>query len=243
MNLIIDIGNTSVKWVVFHENAVVWRYEGGRNDVAGLAEALQQGAITASIMSAVAEPGELLLAALKEMECPVLKLTSETPIPIENGYSTPCTLGSDRLAAVVGAHAAIPDDDVLVIDMGTCITYDLIDGGGIYRGGNIAPGMRMRFESMHRWTEHLPLVQAEGEWPREIGHNTVEALRGGVLWGIVAEVEHYINFLRSSKPKLKVILTGGDAHFFENCINKDGILMDDLLVARGLNRILAYNEN
>lgn len=242
MNLIIDIGNTSVKWVVFHKNAVVWRYEGGRNDVTGLREAFLQGSISAVIVSAVAEVGNDLHVALQEVDCPLLWLSAETPMPIKNVYTTPATLGSDRLAAVVGAHAAMPDDDVLVTDMGTCITYDLMDCGGAYRGGNIAPGMNMRFESMHRQTEHLPLVKADGEWPPEIGRSTEEALRGGVMWGIVAEVEHYIDYLRTLRPNLKVILTGGDAHFFQNCINKGGILVDDLLVARGLNRILAYNE-
>jgi len=242
MNLIIDIGNTSIKWVIFHQNALIWHYEGGRNDVTGLREAFLMGNITAAIVSAVAEPGDDLRAALNEMNCQLLWLSAEIPIPIENTYTTPATLGSDRLAAVVGAHATLPKDHVLVTDMGTCITYDLIDSEGVYRGGNIAPGMKMRFESMHRQTEHLPLVKKEGEWPRKMGSNTVEALRGGVLWGIAAEVEYYIDFLRRLKPSLKVILTGGDAHFFENCINREGILVDDLLVARGLNRILAYNE-
>lgn len=243
MNLIIDIGNSKVKLFIFHNGEPVWQYAGSKKSADGLQETVVQGKIERAIVSAVAEPGKEFLEAMKQLECPLLKLSSETPVPIRNGYASPKTLGTDRLAAVVGANVLFPKNDVLVIDAGTCITYDVIDHSGVYIGGNIAPGKRIRFSSMHTETERLPLVSDNGVWPKCLGRTTEEALRGGVMWGLKAEVDYYIESLKVVMPQLKVILTGGDAPFLKEIINKDDLMVDPLLVAKGLNRILDYNEN
>ena len=171
---------------------------------------------------------------------PLLKLSHDTPIPIANRYRTPETLGSDRLAAVVGASSLKPGKDLLIIDAGTCITYEVIDARGNYWGGNIAPGMQMRLKALHEFTARLPLVEAEGDVPG-MGYNTETAIRSGVLRGMKYEIEGYIKSMRAKFPHLLVFLTGGDHINFDPGI-KNIIFSDRFIVPRGLNKILDYNE-
>ncbi len=246
MNLVIDIGNTAVKFIAFdQQGACVHQCESRYGDVAPLKELLEQTPVGCAIVSAVAETEEPLSSFLKTLEPRPLWLTEHTRLPIRNAYGSPASLGTDRLAAVVGAQVVFPSCNVLVVDLGTCITYDLITGDGCYRGGNIAPGMRMRFQSMHEHTARLPLVGFEGEWGNLLGRDTKEALTSGVLWGIKSEIENYISRLQQETGSLKVVLTGGDASVFYEQISKDyaNVAIDEILVARGLNRILEYNEN
>ena len=178
--------------------------------------------------------------ALERLPFPVLRFTPDTPVPIMNRYRTPETLGSDRLAAVIGASSLKPGKDLLIIDAGTCITYEVIDARGNYWGGNIAPGMQMRLRALHEFTARLPLVEAEGEVPG-MGYNTETAIRSGVLRGMKYEIEGYIKSMRSKFPHLLVFLTGGDHINFDTNI-KNIIFTDKYIVPRGLNRILVYNE-
>ncbi len=245
MNLVIDIGNTAVKFITFdRQGACVHQRESRKGDVAPLKNLLEQTPVGRAIVSAVAETDEPLSSFLKTLEPRPLWLTEHTRLPIRNAYGSPGSLGTDRLAAVVGAQVLFPSCNVLVVDLGTCITYDLITRDGCYRGGNIAPGMRVRFQSMHEHTARLPLVDFEGEWGNLLGRDTKEALTGGVLWGIKSEIEAYIGMLQRETDGLQVILTGGDAPVFCERINRDyaNVAIDEILVARGLNRILEYNE-
>ena len=167
-------------------------------------------------------------------------LTASTPVPIKNDYSSPSTLGMDRLAAAIGAWSIEPEHDLLVIDAGTAITYDFVSASGVYKGGNIAPGKDLRFRSLHEHTGALPLVEDNGVVPM-LGKETETAIRSGVMNGIRYEMEGYIEELGSLFPSLLVFLTGGDAESFDIKAKRSIFALPDL-VLRGLARIVEYNE-
>jgi type III pantothenate kinase len=166
-------------------------------------------------------------------------LSANTPLPIENRYLTKETLGKDRIAAVVGAYDLYPNQNLLVIDAGTAITYDFINEKGQYLGGNISPGIEMRFKALNYYTGKLPRVQPK-EWNKLYGSTTEEAILGGVLNGVVFEVDKTIESFKEFYKNLKVIITGGDAEFFDNKL-KNSFFVNFNLLALGLNRILEYN--
>ena len=169
----------------------------------------------------------------------IFNLSPETPLPITKNYDTPLTLGADRIAASVGANFLYPGEDLVVIDMGTCITYDLIDRDAVFQGGLISPGVKMRFNAMHSFTKRLPLVEPEPE-PVLIGKSTRTAMQSGVMNGVLAEMQGIIERYRHKSPDLRVLLCGGDATFFESSL-KPPIFAVPELVLIGLNRILTYN--
>ena len=165
--------------------------------------------------------------------------TPDTPLPVIIDYRSPKTLGSDRIAAVIGARAEAPDRDILVIDAGTCITYDMITATGHFLGGNIAPGIKMRLRSMNKFTEKLPVVEKNGDTPL-LGYDTETAMRSGAILGACYEIEGYISSLRQEYPELLIFLTGGDAFLLADKL-KTSIFVDDCIVLKGLNRILYHN--
>ena len=165
--------------------------------------------------------------------------TPDTPLPVTVDYRSPKTLGSDRIAAVIGARAEAPDRDILVIDAGTCITYDMITATGHFLGGNIAPGIKMRLRSMNKFTEKLPVVEKNGDTPL-LGYDTETAMRSGAILGACYEIEGYIRSLTEKNVKISIIFTGGDAKYFVKRI-KNAIFAKCELVICGLNRILDYN--
>jgi type III pantothenate kinase len=158
---------------------------------------------------------------------------------VVNSYETPETLGKDRLAAVVGANRLMPETDLLVIDAGTAITFDFIDAHGVYHGGNIAPGIEMRAESLHQFTGKLPRVELKGD-VLFLGKNTSEAIISGIIYGAAFEIDGYIDRLLLKYPKLCTFLTGGSSIYFDGKL-KNPIFADKNLVLTGLNRILQYN--
>ena len=167
-------------------------------------------------------------------------LTMSTPIPLRNAYSSPETLGMDRLAAAVGAWFLNPGHDMLVVDAGTAVTYDFVSADGTYRGGNIAPGIGLRLKSLHEHTGALPLVSAQGSIP-QFGNDTETAIRSGVINGIRHELEGYIAEISFISPSLLVFLTGGDAEFFDIKAKSSTFAVPDLVLL-GLARIAEYNE-
>lgn len=171
----------------------------------------------------------------------VMQLTPGTPVPVTNNYGTPQTLGMDRLAAVVGASFSFSERDCLIIDAGTCITFDFVDRDAIYYGGSISPGLAMKFKALHTFTSKLPLVEQieKGETPL-IGRNTIECLQSGVSNGTLAEVDGLITEYKQQSPDLIVIGCGGDASFFEKNLKARIFVVPDLVLI-GLNRILNYN--
>jgi len=172
-----------------------------------------------------------------------LQLDHATPLPIRMKYETPETLGKDRIALAVAAHKIHSDEPTLVIDAGTCITYDFVDAEGTYYGGAISPGVQMRLKAMHFGTSSLPLINWQKEMkgiPELNGKSTISSMLSGVVNGAKGEMEAFIVKYSENRPNLKVLLTGGDAEFFEKEL-KNGIFADPNLLLKGLNEILDYN--
>ena len=185
----------------------------------------------------------LISATLKQLAAAfpvVLELTAETPLPFENTYKTPETLGRDRIAAMAGAQVLAPGKDCLVIDCGTCIKYDLLKAGNQYLGGNIAPGAKMRIKAMHAFTARLPEVSMEMP-AGKLGSSTETALQNGALRGAVLEMKGLVDALAGETKNLVVMLTGGDADFFAPHLKVKGLRVEPDLLLHGLNHILEYN--
>lgn len=240
MNLVIDIGNTAAKIAVFDEKKLVKTFQGNNQSLNELSEIAKRYPLQKGVIASVITLTNDILDQLEGLGIDMLHVNSETPIPITNSYKTPQTLGMDRLAAVVAANELMPGKDLLVIDAGTCITYDFIDADGNYWGGNISPGVRMRLKALHEFTDKLPIVHQEGETPLW-GSTTETAIRAGVIHGVSQEIEGYIRQTRKRHPSLSVFLTGGDGVSFSKNREND-IFMDKDLVLKGLNRILNYND-
>lgn len=241
MKLIIDIGNTTTKLVAFKGDEPIEQIKLEGMTLDGAQPFLLKYQFTHGIVGTVRDITEEVEQQLEALPFPILRFTTNTPIPIHNRYRTPHTLGTDRLAAAVGASTLKPGKDLLIIDAGTCITYEVIDAQGNYWGGNIAPGMQMRLRALREFTAKLPLVEPEGEVPG-MGYDTETAIRSGVLRGMKYEIEGYIRSMRAKYPHLLVFLTGGNKIKFDTTII-DTIIDDKYIVPRGLNRILDYNLN
>lgn len=241
MNLIIDIGNTVAKIAVFDGLAIVDVVYDSNLTLGHLLEFYHKHPCERAIVATVINLNEPVLAQLALLPIPIFWLDEKTPLPVENLYETPHTLGYDRIAAVVGANEQFPDKDLLVIDAGTCVTYEFIDAAGRYHGGNISPGMQMRFKALHQFTGRLPLITSEGR-QLPLGKDTETAIRAGVLKGMEYEISGYIMALKYKYPQLFVFLTGGDDISFDTNL-KSIIFADRFLVLKGLNRILNYNND
>ena len=240
MHLVIDIGNTSAKTAVFSQGEIKEVMRCSNQSLEGLDVLCQQYPIKKGIWASVVSIHEKVQRQLQQLPFPMMEFTYQTPIPIQNLYQTPQTLGVDRLAAAIAAYTQKPHHPALVIDAGTCITYDFIDEHGQYHGGNISPGMEMRFKALHEFTSKLPKIQASGETP-PYGFSTETAIRSGVIRGIEHEICGYIQHLKKNYPSLLVFLTGGNDFSFDTNL-KSGIFADGFLVLKGLNRILEYND-
>ena len=241
MNLIVDIGNTVAKIAVFADTGIVEVVYDSNAGLEHLLEVCRRYSCDKAIVATVIDLSEQALAQLASLPVPLLWLDEKTPLPVENLYETPRTLGYDRMAAVVGANEQFPGRDLLVIDAGTCITYEFIDAMGRYHGGNISPGLQMRFKALHQFTGRLPSVSDEGRL-LPMGKDSETAIRSGVLKGIEYEISGYIMALKHKYPELLVFLTGGDDFSFDTNL-KSIIFADRFLVLKGLNRILNYNND
>ena len=236
MNLTVDIGNTRAKFGVFDGHDLL--FAAGYEHTAahhGYGELTAIYNIENCIVSSVGN-FDLNLDSIADR---VIYLDHHTPLPIRNLYSTPDTLGKDRIAAVVAAHHQFVDQDVLTIDAGTCVTYDFVDAQGVYHGGNIAPGLDMRLRAMHDQTARLPLVE-RGDSDRLVGQSTTEAMQNGAVIGILLEIDGYIRRLRRDNAGIVTVMTGGDASYLSERL-KTEIFVRPNLVLIGLNEILIHN--
>lgn len=238
--LIIDIGNTQAKLAAFSDDELLEVEYTDNLSLSALSSFCQKHAFACAILSSVIDLSEEAQETLQNLSFPLLRLTHETPLPIRNLYETPQTLGYDRIAAVVGAISLKPGVPLLVIDAGTCITYEFVDAAGAYHGGNISPGLQMRLKALHHFTGKLPLVEAEGR-TMPLGKTTETAIRAGVMKGLEYEIRGYIEHLILKYPELLVFLTGGDEFSFDTNL-KSRIFADKFLVLKGLNRILDFNR-
>ncbi len=239
MNLIVDIGNTNSKLAIFQGEEII-NFETVEYDM--LMEALEsyliEFKINKSILSNVGAKIEGLDDFLSNHFYHV-NLDFKTKLPITINYDTPKTLGVDRVALAVAALNSSNGKNSLVIDMGSCITYDFITSKGVYEGGAISPGLNMRFKAMHNFTESLPLVTIR-ESQSIIGKNTEMSLVNGVVHGITSEIDSYIDKLNEEIGNISVFICGGDQPFFVNKL-KNSIFADQKILLRGLNIILNYN--
>jgi type III pantothenate kinase len=204
--------------------------------------------ITDSIISSVVNIEAAVVNTLSRRSQHFVLFDHNTPVPIKNAYDTPQTLGQDRLAAAVGAKSLCPDENLLIIDAGSAITYDFVSENGEYLGGNIAPGLKMRFTILARMTKKLPLVEVdENELIPLFGKNTRDAIAAGVVRGVAYEVKGYMRTLREKMPRFQAFLTGGNAPYILNNVRtskteKRDIRYEKNLVLIGLNEILVYNK-
>lgn len=204
--------------------------------------------ITDSIISSVVDVEAAVVNVLHRHSQHFVLFDHNTPVPIINRYDSPQTLGQDRLAAAVGAKTICPDENLLIIDVGSAITYDFVSEQGEYIGGNIAPGIKMRFTMLQRMTKKLPLVEAdENELIPLFGSNTRDAIAAGVIRGIAYEVKGYMRTLNEKVPHFKTFVTGGNASYILNNVRasrneKRELKHEKYLVLIGLNTILVYNK-
>lgn len=242
MNLVIDIGNTLTKVAIMRQTETLAAHSVERLNIQWLDQLIGRYAdLTQAIVCSTREQTAELTEHLEKRLSRVVKFTPhEVPTPLVNLYRTPETLGADRLAAAVGAAALYPDRDLLIVDFGTAITIDLVEGGA-YKGGNISPGMQMRFRALHDYTARLPMATATDE-RQGLGDTTLSAIEQGVMQGIVNEIEGYMGIFSRKNKKISTIFTGGDAKHFVKRI-KNAIFADCELVVCGLNRILDYNAD
>lgn len=240
MDLVIDQGNTICKLALFegdHEPVSVQTCK--ELTVTYLLQIFSAQEIQSGILCTVKNLKPEILDCLR-MHIPYfIQMDGFTPLPIRNAYRTPETLGLDRLAAAVGGWSIQPGKPLLIIDMGTAITYDFIQEDGTYMGGNIAPGMQMRLKALNKFTDKLPLVKPQLAF-EPIGTDTQTAILAGVMQGIVYEAEGCYQDLQKRHTNLFAFLTGGDLIYFDGKL-KNGIFACKNLVLIGLNRILQYN--
>jgi type III pantothenate kinase len=240
MNLVIDIGNTRSKLAIFADNDLVELKIEDCICICNLKQIISEyPQIKNCIISSVARNNNEIENFIREQNIILIILGPETSIPFKNNYSTKETLGQDRLAAIAGASKLFPETDVLVIDAGTAITFDIKNRYEEYIGGNISPGLEMRFKALHHFTAKLPLLSSEAT-NSCIGKSTKEAITNGVQNGIIFEIQGYIDTLTMQYPNLIVLLTGGDSGFFENML-KRSIFVNPNLILTGLNAILEHN--
>lgn len=241
MNLIIDAGNTNVKFAIFNEGSIVERKIFSCNDKMGISayvHYLQQQHIKHVIFSSVSFEFHTFIPSLPEKWQLVL-FNHQVKLPIVIDYKTPHTLGLDRIAAVVGAYHLFENKNVLIFDAGTALTIEFLNERGIYMGGNISPGIRTRFAALHSFTQKLPLVEPQIPF-LQYGVDTQSAINSGVLAGFMFEVNGYIAQFSQLYENLNIIITGGEYEFFANYINYP-IFAEPNLVLIGLNRILEKN--
>ncbi len=241
MNLILDIGNSRVKVAVVDGDNVLEYAASESYDVEVVKNFARKYDITRSIVSSTRGLQAEVVESVREVVGHCLLFDADVAVPLRVNYSTPHTLGRDRLAAAVGAREIFGEGDMLIVDFGTAITIDLVTREGGFEGGVISPGVSLRFRALHEFTASLPLCCAsEQELELEVARTTQDAITQGVMNGVSYEIEGYISRFLQKYDKLSVIFVGGDAKFFEKRI-KNTIFANRELLFRGLSRILDYN--
>ena len=242
MNLIIDVGNSFVKLAVFDGDHIKHKEVVELNLILERIKAIgyTYKHIEAAIVSSVGKLSETDINLIGE-RFDLLILNSETKLPYTSLYKTHGTLGVDRIALVSASVKNYPDSNVLIIDAGTCITYDFINNKNEYLGGAISPGLRMRYKSLNNLTANLPLLDTE--LPNSIiGNSTEASIHSGVVYGVLKEIDGVIEAYKANYPDLTVILTGGDSNFLSKQL-KSSIFATPNFLLEGLNFILQFNSN
>lgn len=240
INLCIDWGNTSVKASIFQDERLAEiKTFSGTDAETELSTLINQYKPVKAILASVTNHPASIEDMVKGQVKSYIKLDGNTRLPVMSAYATPETLGADRLALAVGAWAVYPDKNTLIVNVGTCITYNFTQKNKIFRGGAISPGLHMRLKAMHEFTDKLPLVPVEGELLL-LGYDTATCMRSGAVFGMACEIDGMVNDYAAQYQDFNAILTGGDAAFFAGKL-KSKIFADSELLSRGLNLILNYN--
>jgi len=242
MLLAIDVGNTKVKAAVFENNTLLHKAVFNLNAFKPEIE---------EILKAYPSIKELIVASVSKLEkdaflhfntkLKVHFITRDYNYPFQNLYSSPNTLGIDRLVLAAGAVLNYPKQNRLIIDAGTCVTYDFIDENDNYLGGAISPGIRLRYEALHNYTANLPLLTKE-EPKNTIGNSTNQSIHSGVVNGLTLEIDGFINSYSDSYKNFIIILTGGDSEFLVNRL-KNNIFANQNFLLESLNQLFQYNQN
>lgn len=239
MVLTVDVGNTRIKVAVFEgDNAIellVFYKEEIQEKIEEILKRHKE--ITHLVVASVGSANEkMFLCFQKEVE--VWFVSHQDAFPFANNYATPKTLGIDRMVLAGGATLQFKGQNRLIIDAGTCVTYDFVDQNDVYHGGAISPGLRLRYEALHNFTEKLPLLAVES--PKSfIGDSTYEAIHSGVVNGLVYEIDGFIDEYRSKFPNFIIILTGGDTEFLAKRL-KNTIFANSNFLLESLNQIFQY---
>lgn len=240
--LTIDNGNTSAKAAVWTDGRLDSRIIHGDvtvDDIERLAGQYGGGFDCCAWCSVADNNPDLYLAAARLSE-KLIALDVTTPMPLDfTSYTTPHTLGADRIAALAGAHSLHPGSELLVADCGTAITYDVLDARGKFLGGNIAPGIALRLEALYRFTSRLPRLAPANDDVALWGDSTAGAMQAGAFYGVVAELNYYRSML---SPDAVIVLTGGAVPYLLPHLDFP-VTVDRDLVLTGLNYIIGYNEN
>lgn len=240
MNLVIDIGNSKVKVAVFELDTIISTAVLDEiNFLDELKRISNQYAIERSIVSSVKDINEEYLEELQKLPF-LITLNSDTQLPFKNLYATPSTLGNDRIALAAAAASIYPSQNSLVIDAGTCITYDFINAKNEYLGGAISPGIDMRYKSLPKYTGKLPLLSKNEEF-NLIGTSTSVSIHSGVINGVICEIKGVIAQYEQDFGDLTIVLTGGDTKFLFKQL-KNSIFANQNFLLSGLNKILTFNN-
>lgn len=241
MNLVVDVGNTKVKAAVFKEGMLLESYIFNHQEIISeVQKIIKKHAVTKGIISSVKSISDKNLEKL-QLLVPFFILSDAAKIPFYNLYTTPKTLGVDRIALITAGIKKYPAKNILIIDAGTCITYDFINEKREYLGGAISPGISMRYQSLHTFTSKLPLLK-KNQPTNWIGNSTQESMHSGVINGVCLEIEGAILHYQKKYPHLTVVLTGGDLIFLAKQL-KSSIFAHSNFLLYGLNELLIFNKD
>ncbi len=237
--LCLDIGNTRAKYALYKDRTLVKTGYQPKFLVKDIRKICRDNRVEYGIIASTRHRNSPIVRFLTKELKHFIELDYKTSLPITNAYDSPKTLGMDRLAAAIGAYTKMPGRSHLVIDAGSCMTLDVIDKNGCFKGGNITPGMHMRSKAMNDHTDKLPLVPLV--YHKDLlGTNTKMALQNGSVRGTLFEIEAFIQGVRKEYPRININLTGGDTEFLAKYL-KSKILADPNLVFKGLNEIVLHH--
>jgi type III pantothenate kinase len=240
MDFIIDIGNTRVKYASFQKGSLQAKGYCVDNELAKVLNSFE-GSINRLMLSSVKPLPKEVLGTIEKTGLHCTFLSSDLQMPFQNNYETPQSIGADRLALAAGGQKTFPNQAVLVVDIGTCMTFDFIDAEAVYHGGAISPGLLMRLKALNAFTGELPLIDLNP--PKDlIGRNTKESILSGVVNGMLKELDGIIDEYKMRYPGVKIILTGGDVAFFDKKL-KNSIFADAEILLKGMHFILEQHAD
>jgi type III pantothenate kinase len=239
VNLVLDVGNSLLKIALFEKSELIQKFKFSENYKRNIEDIISENNVTHSIISNVGRIDDSIINILKE-STNLLLVSNQLKFPFKNLYKSKNTLGQDRLALVSAAAFKFPKENVLIVDAGSCITYDFKNNNNEYLGGGISPGILMRFKSLNTFTSNLPLIDFDSIH-QLIGNNTKNSINSGVINGTISEINGIIQQYCEEFKNIRIILTGGDSNFLLKRI-KNSIFADQNFLLVGLNKLLEDNS-